>query len=123
MERLIRQNFKKLKDMPPDRIEVTVDKQFTKDDFEKIKLGIRSYDMDQRWNILFEDNLLYMYRSWTGACIFIGQFDTCNDGTGHLLKLVVNGDLGQYKRVNAQDDIEIVLTIIDTHLIKRVWDK
>lgn len=123
MERLTRQNFKKLKDMPADRIEVTIDKQFTKDEFEKIKIGIKSYDMDQRWNILFEDNHLYMHRSWTGACIFIGEFETNSNGAGHLIKLIVNGDNGQYQRVDAQDDIETVLTIISTHLIKRAWDK
>lgn len=109
--------------MPTDIFDVTVDMQFTKDDFDRIKLGIKSYDMDQRWNIFFEDNHLYMHRSWTGACIFISEFETNSSGTGILIKIIVNGDSAQYKRVDAQDDIETVLTIINTHLIKRAWDK
>jgi hypothetical protein len=83
MERLTRQDFKKLKDMPGDRIEVDLDRQFTKDEFEKIKLGFRSRDMDQRWNILYEDNLLYMHRSWTGYCIFVGTIEIKQDGTSY----------------------------------------
>lgn len=109
--------------MPGDRIEVDLDRQFTKDEFEKIKLGFRSNDMDQRWNILYEDNLLYMHRSWTGACIFIGTIENKQDGTGHLPHLTINGDRTQYQRVDTNGDIDTMLTIVRSHLIERVWVK
>jgi hypothetical protein len=57
-----------------------------------------------------------MYLHW---CLF----ETSGNGAGHLIKLIVNGDSGQYQRVGAQDDIETVLTTINTHLIERAWDK
>ena len=123
MERVTRQDFKKLKDMPDDKIEVDVHRQFTKEEFEKIKLGIKSRDMDQRWNILYEDNALYMHRSWTGHCIFIGTFETKFDGTGHLIRLTINADRSQYQRTEINEDIETALTIVKPHLIQRVWDK
>ena len=123
MERLLRQNFKNLKDMPLQRIEVAADQTFTKEEFDKIKVGTRSYNMDQRWNILFEDKFLYMYRSWTGNCIFIGQFESKADGTASLTKLIINGDPEQYRRVDANDDLDTVLKIIKSHLIARSWDQ
>jgi hypothetical protein len=123
MERLTRQDFKKLKDIPGERIEVDLDTQFTKDEFEKIKLGFRSHKMDQRWNILYEDNLLYMHRSWTGHCIFVGTIESKEDGTGHLKHLTINGDSAQYQRVDTNEDIETMLTIVGSHLIERAKDK
>ena len=122
MERLTRQDFKKLRHMSEDRIEVDVDRQFTKQEFEKIKLGIRSDDMDQRWNILYEDNGLYMHRRWTGHCIFIGTFENRPNGGGHLIRLTINGDRNQYQRLDINDDIETMLTIVKSHLIQRVWE-
>jgi len=109
--------------MPGDRIEVDLDKQFTKDEFEKIKLGFRSHDMDQRWNILYEDNLLYIHRSWTGHCIFIGTVKGNQDCTGHLSHLTINGDGTQYQRVDTNEDVNTMLMIVGSHLIERVRDK
>ena len=118
---LTRQDFKNLKDMPQSSINVDMDRHFTKEEFNKIVIGIKSSNMDQRWNILFEDGLLHFYRSWTGHCIFIGHFDKKADETAILKKLTINGDSKQYNRTKLDTDINVVLSIIKSHLIDRAW--
>ena len=108
--------------MPQLKIDVDLDRAFSKEDFNKIMTGIKSFDMNQRWNILFEDGLLYLHRSWTGHCIFIGRFESRADGSTNLKKLTINGDIEQYNSTNINNDIDIVFSIIKSHLIDRVWD-
>jgi len=108
--------------MPQLSINVDVDRQFTKEEFNKSVIGIKFLDMDQRWNILFEDGLLHFYRSWTGHCIFIGHFEKRADGIAILKRLTINGDIKQYNRTNLNTDINTVLSIIKSHLIDRAWD-
>lgn len=52
----------------PHRIEIFL--QFSPDQFKKLKLGLESEQMEDKWLIYFEDGWLHFCRSWTGYEIY-----------------------------------------------------
>jgi hypothetical protein len=50
--------------------------QFSTDDFERIKKGHKSIDMNDKWDIYFENNTLFLHRSWTGMGVYQVDFST-----------------------------------------------
>lgn len=48
--------------------------KFTIDEMEKIKLGLIPKSMDDRWFVFFEENKLFIYRSWSGKLIYVCKF-------------------------------------------------
>ena len=57
-------------DMPPTTHTLEYTVQFTRDEFEQIALGLVPEAMEDKWFIFFEDDHLYIHRSWTGICVF-----------------------------------------------------
>lgn len=53
---------------------------FHYDDIYRIKNGILPEDMDDRWFLFFEDNILYCYRSWSGILNYQFIFTENMDG-------------------------------------------
>ena len=49
---------------------ITVDWQFGLDAYKKFQYGHHAREMEDKWNIYFEDNVVHFHRSWTGNEIF-----------------------------------------------------
>lgn len=64
-----------------------------------IKKGHLPKQMEDKWFMFFENNKLFIHRSWTGFCIYIVDI---ND-TGKL-KTIVNRDHNQYTEKNIKKD-------------------
>jgi len=56
-----------------------LDRRFAAEEYDLIAAGFVSESMDDHWNILFKDDTLYLYRSWTGACMFRVRFVKTGD--------------------------------------------
>lgn len=50
--------------------EISLIKSFTKEESKILKKGISANSMDDKWKVVFENNELNFYRSWTGFGIF-----------------------------------------------------
>ena len=61
---------------PPDRL-------WSADEWELIRHGFRSRDMEERWDALVEDDRLHLHRSWTGYGVY--EADFAQEGGGRRI--------------------------------------
>jgi hypothetical protein len=50
------------------------------DEWERIKLGYAARDMDEKWDVLVEAQVVYLHRSWTGFAVFEARFSAVEGG-------------------------------------------
>jgi hypothetical protein len=104
--------------MPTEHITIVLDRSFSKDETDLLKLGFIPRETDDRWFIYFEDNQLYFHRSWTGVCIYQVFLIEAGD-TLRMIRANVNRDPEQYKEISVDRDIEAISRVIDTFLLNR----
>lgn len=49
-------------------------------EWERIKLGYAARDMDEKWDVLVEETVAYLHRSWTGFAVFEARFCAVEGG-------------------------------------------
>ena len=59
---------------------LSYDDTFSKSEFSRLALGYFPKDMDDRWFVYFENDTLYLHRSWTGDCMYRLRFATTPEG-------------------------------------------
>ena len=104
--------------MPPQHITVPLDRLFSKDEAALLKLGFLPQEMQDKWFIYFENNVLYFHRSWTGYCIYQVFFKQ----EGHSLRMaqaIVNRNPDQYAETRAERDQQMISQVIDVFLLRR----
>jgi hypothetical protein len=97
---------------------VVVDFTFSAQDFERLKLGYKPQDMDDRWFICFEDNYLYFHRSWTGHCIFKLKIEKVSDDKYSGTELWIERDQNIFNSSNDTEAIDTVRQLIENKLLK-----
>lgn len=98
-EEIAKRDSWKIEEMPDDVVSIYYDKEFTLEEFDKIKRGFIPKSMEDKWFIFFESDVLYFHRSWTGRCIYSVHFITENDKV-RIKKIYVNNDKTQYQKGN-----------------------
>src|SRR5262245_1677589 len=53
--------------------------RFSPDEYARIRRGFVPDQMEDKWFAFFEDHSLYLYRSWTGFCIYVVDIRSCDD--------------------------------------------
>lgn len=97
-----------------------VDFFYTKENFDKIKAGYIAESMDDKWDIVYEDDWLHFYRSWTGIEIYRAKFTPLSDGNYKLQEILVNNDENQADEVvNDNYDRFMVEHLIQDWLLKQ----
>jgi hypothetical protein len=105
--------------MPKRRTTISVDKSFSAEEMERIKLGLIPVLMEHRWFIYYKEDKLYWHRSWTGFCIYIVEFE--QDGDRFVISQVeVNRDRRQYESEDDARDAETLLWLIDELLLYQI---
>ncbi len=94
--------------MPKKNLKFTIKRKFSEEEINRIKKGHIPYDMDDRWFNYYEDGKGYYYRSWTGNCIFIVEFNFKTNK--HVV--TVNRDENQYNNTDLDEDIELINSLI-----------
>ncbi|MGW4348276.1 hypothetical protein ACWEL8_24825 [Streptomyces sp. NPDC004690] len=46
------------------------------EDWERIQRGYGAQDMDEKWNVFTEGEVVFFHRSWTGYGVFAATFDS-----------------------------------------------
>ena len=107
---------RKLLKMPKSHATIRANRRFSAREMEKIKLGFDPDDMDDKWFIFYEEDRLYLHRSWTGHCIFVVHFE--KEGRDHVAREVqVNRNPKQYGFSDGSYDAQMAFWLIDFILL------
>ena len=99
MNKAIKTDWKTL-DMPEKTASFSIDISLTEGEFSALQNGHIPCEMEDKWFEYFENNILYIHRSWTGICIYKVQFSTDR----RVEEVVVNRDSEQYRETNIERD-------------------
>jgi hypothetical protein len=117
MERISKNIFEDLKEMPSECDFFDLEWKLTPEECKKVKNGFASGDMDEKWNIYFDDHKVYFHRSWTGSCIYIADLKELSDSSAIITKVKVNRDKKEYNYSNNDEDKELFKKIVQFQLI------
>ena len=109
----INQTFK---EMSAAKSALNFDRKFPEREYEAIRAGLLSRDMDDKWDIIFDEGWLYFYRSWTGNCIFQTRIEPDEDGY-RMVETWVNRNPQQYNANDDNFDVAMIGWLIDRFLL------
>jgi len=106
-------------DMPKDKIDLSINHKYSKEEYNKIKQRFIPKIMEEKWFIYFENNKLYFHRSWTGLCVYELKFYKENEkyiiSEGYL-----NGEIADQGNIKGlKDEVNTVLTLIEMFLLDK----
>ncbi|MDF5707000.1 MAG: hypothetical protein PUP90_04770 [Nostoc sp. S4] len=91
---------------------ITVEKLYSKEEFDRIAAGIIPQQMEDKWFIFYEAPWLYLHRSWTGFCIFKVRFEIVGESF-KIAQVEVNRNPAEYSNTDAQCDVSLLETLLD----------
>ncbi|GLZ80754.1 hypothetical protein Afil01_55610 [Actinorhabdospora filicis] len=111
----IRRSLRPMSDPRP--MPLTPERVWSDEEWARIRLGLAARDMDDRWDVLTEDRVVHMHRSWTGYEIFAAVFAPAEGGWRITDALVEHGPERFRSGGDAEDRrlLEAVLDIVLRH--------
>ena len=76
---------------------------FAADDVLRLRAGLWPRDMDDRWAIWLDGDVLRCWRSWTGTCIYEARLTLHADGSATALMLDVLDEPETYVRATTEE--------------------
>lgn len=101
--------------MVPEPMRVLPDRIWSDMEWERIQLGYRSRDMDEKWDVVVEGDVVFLHRSWTGFGVFEATFAPVEGGGRRIASAVVeSGRGGPHEKMADRDRrlLELVLSAI-----------
>ncbi len=77
------------------------------EDWERIQRGYAARDMDEKWNVFAEGEVVFSHRSWTGRGVFEATFAPVDEGGWRIAHAVVERDPKRYR--NSDDDYDCLM--------------
>ena len=103
---------------PAQHATLVLDRLFSPPEAVLLRLGYRPREMQDKWFIYFENDVLYFHRSWTGFCIY--QVSFVPEGQGlRMTRALVSRNAEQYGETRDDRDREQMLELIDRFLLHR----
>jgi hypothetical protein len=90
--------------------------EFSPEEFGRIALGVRPQQMEDKWFIYVEGDVLYLHRSWTGTCIYQVEF-VARDGNHAVSRALVNRNPSQYRETDDAYDAVLLDFLISNLLL------
>lgn len=103
--------------LPENKVEIPFTRAFSEVEFLQISDGFIPQDMEDKWFIYLEENTLFLYRSWTGYCIYVLEFNDQHQA----VRAWANRDPSQYKNTDTAYDIDLLNNLIDHFLLNKPW--
>ena len=104
-------------ELPAERDGISIGKMFTCAEMELVRRGYVPEAMEDKWFIYWENNTLYLHRSWTGFCIFVVRFQEEHDG--YLMRDAdVNQNPEQYSQTSHDENLRLLCTAVDVLLLR-----
>jgi hypothetical protein len=107
--------WEKVQSMPEKRAKLKFERKFTESEMGKLKRGVIPESQEDKWFILYEDDILYFYRAWSGYCIYMVKFQK-RENEYHVLEALANRDKRQYE-MDDETDAKILISMINGLLI------
>ncbi|MGW6795365.1 hypothetical protein [Streptomyces chartreusis] len=85
------------------------------EDWERIQRGYAARDMDEKWNVFAEREVVFLHRSWTGRGVFEATFAPVDEGGWRITRAVVERDPERYRNSDDAYDclmLELVISAI-----------
>jgi len=60
--------------MPEPGVALALDRVYSREEFERIALGVIPDEMEDHWFVFYEEPWLHLHRSWTGLAVFDVRF-------------------------------------------------
>jgi hypothetical protein len=105
--------------MPAQQTTITLDRLFSNEEAALLKLGFAPREMQDKWFIYFENNILHFHRSWTGYCISQVFFMLEAGNALRMTHAIVSRDPEQYKETSVERDAWMISHVIDSFLLRR----
>ncbi|WCD83956.1 hypothetical protein KPP03845_100275 [Streptomyces xanthophaeus] len=113
---LTRKSFRRLQPITaPKPVPLLPDRVWTDEDWDRIRRGYAAGDMDQKWNVFAEGDVVFMHRSWTGLGVYAASFAPVADGGRRISSAVVESDGERYRSMGDEYDrlmIELIISAI-----------
>ncbi|MFC7734275.1 NUDIX domain-containing protein [Roseomonas sp. GCM10028921] len=102
--------------LPDRRTGIVLNLPYSDAAMERIRRGFLPASMEDRWFAWFEDDLLYLHRSWTGYCYYQVIFE--REGEDWRAAWAdLNRDPAQYENTDDEWDRTLILDVIDNLLV------
>jgi hypothetical protein len=90
----------KTKPMPRKHLSIEFEYQFEAREMQVIRKGVLPYQMEDKWFIYYHRGnynrcKLFLHRSWTGLCPYVGYFKEDVEGGAILYRIDVNREIEQ----------------------------
>jgi hypothetical protein len=105
---LTRESFRRLKPISTPRpVSRLPDRVWTDEDWDRIRYGYAARDMDEKWNVFAEGDVVFMHRSWTGLGVYEVSFAPAADGGRRIASAVV--EAGGERRRSTGDEYDCLM--------------
>ncbi|MFF2132074.1 hypothetical protein ACFVW1_43370 [Streptomyces olivochromogenes] len=113
---LTRESFRRLHPInAPRPMSQLPDRVWTDEDWDRIRRGYRARDMDEKWNVFAEADVVFMHRSWTGHGVYEASFAPVSGGGRRIASAVVEADGERYRSRGDEYDrlmMELIISAI-----------
>jgi ADP-ribosylglycohydrolase len=107
----------KTEEMPDEVEALSIQRFFSPTEFERIRLGLIPKQMEDKWFIYYDNDVLNIHRSWTGYHTYKIFFKYQDDNTYKIIQTIVNRNKAQYNQQDNEYDISLVNYLIDRLLL------
>ncbi|ACU71725.1 hypothetical protein Caci_2815 [Catenulispora acidiphila DSM 44928] len=115
-ERLSRSSFRRIQPISQPRpLTLLPQRIWSADNWDRLQAGYRAGDMEEKWNVFAEDNVVFMHRSWTGLGMYEVTFNPADGDGCRITQAVVEGDAERNRPEDDEFDcvmLELVLSAI-----------
>ena len=94
---------------------------FSAADYAAIRRGLVPKQMEDKWFIFCENDVLYLYRSWTGLCVYRVTLRR-RDDVYEVHEACVSADAQHYRRGTDDYEVRLVSFLIRTLLLGEVTE-
>ncbi|MEH2080104.1 MAG: hypothetical protein V7K89_08840 [Nostoc sp.] len=116
---IAKRNDWKTEPMPFISTNITLEKVYSQEEFNRIAAGVIPEQMEDKWFIFYEAPWLYLHRSWTGFCIFKVCFEMVTEGV-KITQVQVNRDAAQYSNTDDEGDASMLEILLDSQVERDV---
>ncbi len=107
----------KTEEMPLETETFSMEIELSESEYEQLQNGIIPQEMEDKWFIYFEEDTLYIHRSWTEFCIYILEFPKAFQKSKRF-SVIVNRNVKQHLETDIEKD-KIMITILINQLVNR----
>ena len=102
--------------LPRLRVQLPLERNFTQNEYTRLKRGFMAESMDDRWHVFCKDPWLSFVRSWTGFCIYKVRLEGSDNGY-KIAEVWVSRDRRQYGGDDPREEADLLSALINRLLV------